>query len=127
MTDTLVTTLRSYADREREHAENNRVVAELLQPQVDLFDDRYRENCPAHNTYAVRMAIDHRSSAARDETFADELNLAADTLESLNARVRDLQQARDELEERLMTLIKTRNLLGKYMCGEPCCKDISND
>ncbi len=133
MTDTLVTTLRSYADREREHAENNRIVAELLQPQIDIFNGREK----SHNTYAVRLAVEHQSGAARDEAFADELDLAADTIESLNQRVIDLKQICIDLEDSVTRLIKNRTmmidsirssiLLDNYQCGEPCCKDIPND
>lgn len=71
----LVERLRKRAAEERKIAENNARVAELLSPELALFNAR-----EGHNIYATRMAIDHRDSAKRDAAFADDLETAADKL-----------------------------------------------
>lgn len=71
----LVERLRKRAAEERQIAENNARVAELLSPELALFNAR-----EGHNIYATRMAIDHRDSAKRDAAFADDLETAADKL-----------------------------------------------
>jgi hypothetical protein len=71
----LAARLRKRAAEERQIAENNARVAELLAPELALFEAR-----EGHNIYATRMAIDHRNSAKRDAAFADDLEAAAAAL-----------------------------------------------
>lgn len=74
----LLDRIRKRVELERGYAENNRVVAELLQPQLDAFDRRDG----THNTYAVRMQLDHRNSAKKDAQFADDLAALLDFVEN---------------------------------------------
>lgn len=61
--------LRKRIEEERSIAENSRIVAELLQPQLDAFNRRDG----TFNLYAVRMQLDHHNSAKKDAQFADDL------------------------------------------------------
>jgi hypothetical protein len=70
--EALVERLRKRAKEDRQCAENNRVVAGLLEPQFAAFNAREEP----WNTYAVRMAVDHRNSLKRDEQWADDLDAA---------------------------------------------------
>lgn len=65
----LIERLRKRAEEDRQCEVNNRIVSELLQPQLDAFDKRDG----SHNTYAVRVQLNHRNSAKRDEQYADDL------------------------------------------------------
>jgi hypothetical protein len=78
VTTTLSERLRKRALQDAQCAENNRVTADLLQPQLDLFNNR---NSTGWNTYAVRMAIDHRRSQERDEQWAKDLTEAAEIVD----------------------------------------------
>lgn len=77
---TLVERLRKRAEEEREIAANSAVVAGLLKPQLDRFTNRE----PPWNTYAVRVALDHRNSAKKDAEFADDLEEAIRLIEGLS-------------------------------------------
>lgn len=63
------------AELEREIAANSRVVAELLMPQREAFNERQ-----GHNVYAVLMQIDHQRNAEKDDAFASDLEQAAAAL-----------------------------------------------
>lgn len=76
--------LEKRASQDRSYSENNRIVAELLQPQLDRFDARNPDE--PWNTYAVRMQLDHRNSAKRDAESADDLEQAASELRALSQR-----------------------------------------
>ena len=65
----LIERLEKRAKEDESCAANNRVIAELLAPQMALFNAR---EAP-WNTYAVRMAVDHETSAKRDERYASDL------------------------------------------------------
>jgi hypothetical protein len=73
----LVERLRKRAAEERQIAENNARVAELLSPELALLEAR-----DGPNIYAARMAIDHRDSAKKDAAFAHDLDAAADMIEA---------------------------------------------
>jgi len=91
MTD-LTERLRKRADEDAKCAENSKVVADLLRPQLDAFE----ANEDHGNIYAIRMAVDHRDSVKRDGQYAADLREAATTLETLtqeNARLRELCDA----------------------------------
>ena len=66
----IIQRLEKRAKDERSYVENNIVVADLLEPQMALFNAR---EAP-WNTYAVRMAIDHRQEAKKGKQFADDLD-----------------------------------------------------
>lgn len=87
MTD-LTKRLRERADEDAKCAENSKVVADLLRPQLEAFE----ANEDQGNVYAIRMAVDHRNSVKRDGQYAADLREAATTLETLtqeNARLRE--------------------------------------
>jgi len=73
---TLEERLRKRAYEFRRCAENSRVVENALSEQIE----RFHNNSP-HNVYAVRLALDHRDSAASDYKTADDLEEAANILE----------------------------------------------
>lgn len=68
----LIGRLRNRAEEDRACARNSEVVSDLLQPQLDAFNQRDG----SHNTYAVRLQLDHRNSAKRDRQYADDLEAA---------------------------------------------------
>lgn len=68
----IIVRLEKRAEQDRSYAENNTVVADLLETQMALFNAREGQ----WNTYAVRMAVDHRQSAKKDTQFADDLDAA---------------------------------------------------
>lgn len=87
MTD-LTERLRKRAEEDAKCAENSKVVADLLRPQLEAFE----ANEDKGNIYAIRMAVDHRNSVERDGQYAADLLEAATTLETLtqeNARLRE--------------------------------------
>lgn len=71
--------LEKRAKQDREYAINSSVVLGLLEPELAKFSAREGP----WNTYAVRMAIEHRNSAKRDNAFADDLEAAAASLRAL--------------------------------------------
>ncbi len=77
--ETLIERLRKRADEDQQCADNDMVIVDALADQMRLFDERDG----GYNTYAVRMAVDHRNSAKRDRQFAADLREAADILESM--------------------------------------------
>ena len=70
--EVLIARLSKRAADDRSYAENNTIVASMLQPQMDAFDRRDG----THNLYAVRLQLDHRNSAKKDMQFADDLEMA---------------------------------------------------
>jgi hypothetical protein len=68
--------LEKRAKVEREIAANSAVIVALLEPEFAKFEAR---EAP-WNTYAVRMAVEHRHSAKKDAAFADDLDAAVDAL-----------------------------------------------
>jgi len=57
-------------------AANNDAVADALKPQMDLFNSGQGN----HNTFAVRMFLDHRNGARRDRQYAADLRKAIELL-----------------------------------------------
>ena len=55
--------------------ENNKVVVSYLQPELNKFRDKTNNT---YNTYAVRLAANHRNSMARD---LEEIQRFAELLE----------------------------------------------
>ena len=81
MSEELIARLRKRMEEDRQCAANSKIVADLLQPQMDAF-----EACDGHNVYAVRMAVDHRNSVKRDTQYADDLEAAIALLASPPAK-----------------------------------------
>ena len=69
---TLADRLEKRAKQEREIAANSAVIVALLEPEFAKFEAR---EAP-WNTYAVRMAVEHRNSVKKDTAFADDLEAA---------------------------------------------------
>ena len=85
----LIERLKARAEKIRGYIANNTRVMELLQPEMDKFDAR-----EGHNTYTVRIAVDHLSS---NRSYTKELadwEDAAATLAEANAK---LEKAREAL------------------------------
>ncbi|MCY1741174.1 hypothetical protein [Ensifer sp. SL37] len=78
----LIDRLRKRAKDDQACADNSKVIVEALADQMRLFDNR-----EGHNVYAVRMAVDHRSSVERDTRYAADLTEAADRIEELEAEL----------------------------------------
>ncbi|MBC2806599.1 hypothetical protein C3Y94_025955 [Rhizobium ruizarguesonis] len=74
---TLIDRLRKRAEEDLACAANNDAVADALKPQMDLFNRR-----GGHNTYAVRMFLDHHNGATRDRQYAADLLQAIKLLET---------------------------------------------
>lgn len=68
--EALIERLRKRAAEDRECAKNNAITAALLAPQLEAFDRRDG----SHNTYAVRLMLDHRNGAEKDAQYADDLD-----------------------------------------------------
>lgn len=81
----LIERLRKRAKEDRDCAKNAEIVRDLLQPELDRFGNRHDKGW---NSYAVRMAVDHRNGAERDNRYADDLEEAIATVERLSAEVR---------------------------------------
>lgn len=73
----LLDRLRQRVKEERQIAENSEAVARLLQNEV-----RHFEAGEPYNLYVVRMALDHRNSAQKDEAFANDLEEAIRLIEA---------------------------------------------
>lgn len=73
----LIERLEKRAKEDETCAENSRVVAELLAPQMVLFNAR---EAP-WNTYAVRMAVEHENSVKRDSQYASDLRAVIQLLQ----------------------------------------------
>lgn len=67
----------------RGYIASSQIVVDLLQPQMALFDAREG----GHDTYTVRLAVDHKSSIRTQTKEAEELEQAADTIATLRAEV----------------------------------------
>lgn len=68
----LIERLEKRAKEDDACADNSRVVADLLLPEVARFNERLAP----WNTYAIRMALDHRNSMERDRRYAADLREA---------------------------------------------------
>jgi hypothetical protein len=77
----LIERLRKRAAEDEACAANNDAVADALKPQIDLS----HVGKGGHNTYAVRMFLDHRNGAKRDRQYAADLRKAIEILEGASA------------------------------------------
>lgn len=77
----LIERLRKRASEDEECAANNGAVADALKPQIDIFN----AGKGGHNTYAVRMFLDHHNGEKRDRQYAADLREAVEALERLSA------------------------------------------
>lgn len=73
----LVERLLKRAAEDQSCADNGQVIVDALAEQMRLFEAR-----EGHNVYAVRMAVDHKSSVKRDQKYADDLRAAAEFIRS---------------------------------------------
>lgn len=73
MIEALIERLEARAREDDACADNNRAVADLLSPELTKFNARSPDGW---NTYAVRMALDHRQSMARDRQRANDIREA---------------------------------------------------
>ena len=92
----LVERLRKRADEDQACADNSKVIVDALSEQMRLFESR-----EGHNVYAVRMAVDHKSSLGRDSRYAADLREAAEILSrpqpASTALVERLERERDSV------------------------------
>ena len=88
-TDSLVERLRARAAAEREIQRNNETVAAALAPQLEAFE----RHDGTHNTFALRLMLDHRSCAKHDAELAADWDAAADALTSAEAKVARMGEA----------------------------------
>lgn len=84
----LVERLEKRAKEDDECADNSRTVADLLSPELARFNER---DPAGWNTYAVRMAVDHRNSMERDRRYSADLRAALTAIQSLVARNAELE------------------------------------
>ncbi|WP_395543413.1 hypothetical protein [Neotabrizicola sp. sgz301269] len=89
MADDLVERLRKRAKDEREIQINNEAVAEALKPQLEAFARRDG----SHNTFAVRLGLNHKKCAENDAKLAADWDEAADRITALQAQNRKLVEA----------------------------------
>ena len=75
--------LRDRASKLHEYIKSSQIVVDLLKPQMDLFDARKG----GHDTYAVRMSVDHQSSIRTQLKEIAELDEAADTIRDLRKKL----------------------------------------
>lgn len=73
MIEALIERLEARAKEDDACAGNSRAVADLLSPELAKFNDR---DASGWNTYAVRMALDHRKSMERDRRYAQDIRAA---------------------------------------------------
>lgn len=92
----LVERLEKRAKEDEECAENNRVVADLLSPELAKFNGRDEAGW---NTYAVREAVDHRKYMERDSRYATDLREASTTLSTLSTKNAELEREVKRLRE----------------------------
>lgn len=86
----LIERLRKRAKEDQTCADNSSVIVDALAGQMKLFEDR---EGGGWNTYAVRMAVDHRNSVRRDTQYAKDLTEAADHIASLEAALAEAREA----------------------------------
>lgn len=88
-TQELIDRIKARAKAEREIQRNNETVASALAPQLEAFERRDG----SHNTYALRLMLDHQSCAKRDAQLAADWDDAASTLASQAAEIERLREA----------------------------------
>jgi len=66
---TLIERLQKRADEDLACAVNSEAVAEALSGEMAKFNEKTGD----HNTYAVRVHLDHRNGARRDRNYAADL------------------------------------------------------
>lgn len=76
----LIERLEKRAAEDEQCAANNQAVVDALEGQMKHFDARDG----LHNTYAVRLAVDHRHSMKRDLQYAADLRAAIQSLKENN-------------------------------------------
>lgn len=86
----LVERLRKRAEDEREIQRNNEAVAAALQGQIEAF----KRGDGTHNTFAVRLGLDHQNCAKRDAGFAADWDAAADMIEEITGLAPSTSDAR---------------------------------
>ena len=64
--DELVAWLRKELDAAQDCAANNRIIIDAMADQLNRFEQR--DPARLWNTYAVRLAVDHKSGLRREET-----------------------------------------------------------
>lgn len=79
MTKDIVDRLRERAKAERDIQANNTAVANALKPQLEAFERRDG----THNTFAVRLYLEHRDCANHDGELAADWDEAANVIELL--------------------------------------------
>lgn len=75
----LIERLRKRLAEDEACAANNDAVADALKPQMDLFNAGQGN----HNTFAVRMFLDHHNGAKRDRQYAADLREAIEIIGAL--------------------------------------------
>ncbi len=113
----LVERLRARAAAEREIQRNNETVAAALAPQLEAFE----RHDGTHNTFALRLMLDHRSCAKHDAELAADWDAAADALTAAEAKVARMGEALEWYGERarLARLI--------HSGGDPARFELSDD
>lgn len=103
----VVERLEQRAKEDEECADNSRVVADLLSPELARFNERADTGW---NTYAVRMAVDHRNSMERDRRYANDLREAAALISALSAdNERQRKNTAEAIREGLAAVADMRN------------------
>lgn len=74
---TLLERLKKRAAQDLECSNNAKAIAQAFSAQMEAFERRDG----SHNTYAVRMAVDHINAARREEINANDLNKAIELIE----------------------------------------------
>ena len=85
----VVERLRERAASERAIQINNEAVAKALAGEIEAFDRRDG----THNTYAVRLCLDHQNAAKRDAALAADWDEAADRIKALERALRLVRDA----------------------------------
>lgn len=96
----LVERLRKRAESEREIQRNNEAVAAALSGQIEAFD----RHDGSHNTFAVRLALDHQSCAKNDADLARDWDEAASALTAQAAALVAAENRAEAAEAEVATL-----------------------
>ncbi len=87
----LIERLEKRAKEDESCAENSRVVAGLLAPEMAKFKAR---TDAGWNTYAVRLAVDHQNSIKRDSGYAADLRAVIALLDRAREVIKPFAEAR---------------------------------
>ena len=117
----VVERLRERAASERAIQINNEAVAKALAGEIEAFDRRDG----THNTYAVRLCLDHQNAAKRDAALAADWDEAADRIKALERALTDLVNKLDAIDKPVANVFVFAGAHGYHYAGPNYADELS--